>query len=278
MAHPLIGVCGWSIDRGDCLAGIEYAAQTLGVSLVQIGFFSDQALHDADPTQILAAAERYGVRLVSPFLAFEGEDYSSIAAVAASGGLMGDATCAHRMKLLAESAGLAAGLRQPAVVIHAGTVPPDPASPAYAKFRDRVREAADTVGQRGLRLLLETGRESADALLTLIDATGAVNIGVNYDAGNFVVYGSDDPARAVARLKGRIDNVHLKDGLASAEPGRAFGSPAQLGGGDAQIARVVNKLRTTGYTGPMLIELDTRRFGLESLASAVAYLETMIGG
>jgi sugar phosphate isomerase/epimerase len=276
MDHPLIGVCGWSIDRNNVLAGIDYAAGTLGVSLVQIGFFSEKALHEADASRITSAAAAAGVGVVAPFLAFEGEDYSSIAAVAASGGLMGDATLDHRLALLDEIAELAVGLRMPAVVIHAGTVPPAADAAMYGKFRDRVRDAADRVGRRGLRLWLEAGRESADALCGLIDATGADNLGVNYDAGNFVVYGSDDPSKAVSRLRGRIDNVHLKDAMASADPGRAFGSPALLGSGDAQIARVVNKLRTTGYTGPLLIEADTRKFGLESLGSAVEYLNTLI--
>lgn len=275
MANDL-GVCGWSIDRYDAVAGIEYASAALGLRIVQIGFFSERALLEADAARIAKTAENSGVRLIVPFLAFEGEDYSSIAAVAESGGLAGDAMYPRRLELIGKVAVLAAALQCNAIVIHAGSVPADRAAPRYAKLVQRTREAADVAGRHRLRLLLETGRESAETLCGFLDAVGVENLGVNYDCGNFVVYGSDDPAKAVSRLKGRIDSVHLKDARASANPGVAFGQPATLGGGDAQVARVVNKLRTVGYAGPMLIEADTRVFGIETLTHAVAYMRTLM--
>lgn len=271
-----IGVCGWCIDRHDVCNSIEVAGRELGIRFVQIGFFTEQAVRTADARAILKSARDADVTIVGAFVAFEGEDYASIARITETGGFMPGDAYAARLAITRSVADLASEIHCPSLSIHAGTIPTDPSSPAFTKLCDRVREVADYLIKRGLRLLLETGREPVDALLRFVDAVDRQNIGINFDPGNFIIYGTDEPATAVTKFKGRSELVHLKDAIRSARPGVEYGLPAPIGTGHVQIARVVSKLRATGYRGPLLIECDTRETGLDSIRNASDYLQTML--
>jgi len=281
MNELAIGVCGWCIDRHDVRRSIEVAGE-LVLSAIQIGFFSRAAVRTfvqgstsprKDTGSELPVAP---TRIVGAFVAFEREDYSSIARIAETGGLMPDDLYAERAATIEEVIDVASGLGCPLVALHAGTVPSDRTSAAFVKLVERVRKTCDACAGRGLRLLLETGRESADSLLALIYAVDRSNLGVNFDTGNFTVYGTDDPVAAVTKLKGRIDLVHVKDAFASVSPGQEYGKPAPLGQGDVNVARVLSKLRATGYRGPLLLEVDARTAGVGVLRDAAAYLRTML--
>jgi len=215
--------------------------------------------------------------LVGAFVAFEGEDYSSIARIAETGGLMPDDRYPERAAVMDEAIEVAAKSGCLSVALHAGTVPADRTSATFAKMVERVRAACDVCAARGLRLLVETGRESAETLLALIGAVDRANLGVNFDMGNFTVYGTDDPVSAASKLKRRIELVHVKDAFRSASPGVEYGRPAPLGQGDVNVARVISKLRATGYRGPLLLELDTRTGGLDVIRQGADYLRSLIG-
>lgn len=271
-----LGVCGWCLDRHDVPRSIEIAGRELQLPAVQIGFFTSRAVREADPEHIGSLAQAVGVTLVGAFVAFEGEDYSSIARIAETGGFLAEPVWAQRLSVTHDVIGIAADSGCPSVALHAGTIPTDRGSALFAKLVARVQETADCCAKRGLRFLLETGREPAETLLAFLGAVDRPNIGINFDSGNFVVYGTDEPASTVAKLRGRIDLVHLKDAFRSTKPGVEYGKPAPLGQGDVQIARVVSKLRATGYRGPLLIECDTRDVGLEAIRHAAEYLRSLL--
>lgn len=271
----IMGACSWSIDRHDCLRAIAVAAEAIGLAHLQVGFFTEAALSTADAPTIRAAAARSGVTISSTFAAFEGEDYSSIATIAATGGLMNDTEWEHRLGIIQRVAALAARLGCASVATHIGTIPNDPDAPDYAKLLTRTRIAADALAALGVRLLLETGREPAAMLTAFLNALDRPNVAVNFDGANFVVYGTDDPVRATVELKGRIEGVHLKDGVSSPRPGVDFGRAAPLGAGEVNIPRVLSKLRAAGYAGPMWIEVAGPGDHTEAIRSAAAYLRTM---
>ena len=275
MNREQVGICGWTLDRADPLSSVERAAE-MGFAAVQIGFFTEEAVRGADPGGIGGLAHRLGVRIVSTFAAFEREDFASIAHIAASGGYMSDEEWTHRLEMTRLVGEIAAALGCPSVAVHAGTVPVDATSAQRAKLCGRVRQAANVLADSNVRLLLETGRESAGVLSDFVDAVGGSNVGVNFDPGNFVVYGTDDPVHAVTTLKGLIDIVHVKDARSSSTPGSEFGSPATLGSGDANIPRVLSKLRIAGFDGPLLVEENTRALGMDAVPAAAAYLRSML--
>ena len=271
-----IGVCGWCIDRHDPRGSIQVAGRDLGLRIVQIGFFTKDSVRNANAAAIVEAARAADATLVGAFVAFEGEDYSSITRIAETGGFTPDEAYASRLAVTRSVADLAAAAGCPSLSVHAGTIPTDASSATYAKLLVRLREVADIAARSGLRLLLETGREPADALLRFMDMADRSNVGVNFDPGNFIIYGTDDPVAAVTKLRDRIELVHIKDAVRSSRPGVDYGRSAPVGAGDVQVARVVSKLRATGYRGPLLIECDTREAGLDAIRNAADYLRTLV--
>ncbi len=271
-----IGVCGWSLDRHDALRSIATAAE-IDLPVIQLGFFTRAAVENADARAIRAKADACGVTICGAFVAFDGEDYSSISRIAATGGLLPDDAYGERLRLTRRVAEIAAAVGATSVAMHAATIPRDSADPAYATLSSRAREVADTLAERKLKLLLETGRESAGTLLRFLDAVGCNNIAVNFDPANFIVYGTDDPVGAVSKLRGHIELVHLKDTSLSVRPGAEYGRAAAFGTGDVQIARVVSRLRATGYHGPLLLEVDTRETGIDAARGAADYLRSLLG-
>jgi len=276
MTDPLpLGLCGWSLDRHDAARAIEICGRDLQLPLIQIGLFGSEAVSRCDTQSLRAHFDGFGVSPCGVFVAFDNEDYSSIASIAATGGLATDEFPVRR-ELVRRAAGIAAELGAGSVAIHVGTIPRYKTSDAFARLADHTRGVAMTVEAAGSRLLLETGREPAETLLAFFDAVGPVSFGVNFDPANFIIYGTDEPASAAAKLRGRIDLVHLKDAARSPQPGVAFGKPAPFGAGDVQIARVVSKLRAGGYQGPLLLEIDARDGNLQPLQCAIEDLRKML--
>jgi sugar phosphate isomerase/epimerase len=276
MKKPRIGICSWCIDRHDVLPAIQVAGGELDVRVVQLGFFTAAALEQAKADTIRETARAAKVSLAGVFIGFEGEDYSSIDRIAATGGYAPDDLYAERLVLTRDAASLAASLGCPCVAVHAGTMPSDHTSPLHIKLVHRTRDVADVLAEHGVRLLLETGRESIDTLLGFMAGVDRENVGVNFDPGNLVIYGTDEPADAVAKVSGRVDIVHVKDAKRSARPGIDYGQPMPLGTGDAQIPRVLGKLRATGYDGPLLVEIPARGSDLQRLRGAIDYLHSLL--
>jgi sugar phosphate isomerase/epimerase len=277
MVKPLeIGVCSWSIDRHYIVRSLDMAANRLALRAVQIGFFTEEAVRNADSADILRTATTEGVNLCGSFVGFEGEDYSSIETIAETGGYAPDDCWPARLAMTRRVGELTAAVGTHLLAVHAGTIPDDRSSPLYARLVERVREVAEAMAENNVRLLLETGRESAQVLLDFIEAVDRPNIGVNFDPANFVIYGTDDPARAVNKLKGHIELAHMKDAFASARPGDEFGRPAPLGGGDAAIPRVVNKLRAARYAGPLLLECRPHDLDFNGIQASAEYLRSLV--
>jgi len=271
-----IGICSWSIDRHDAASAIRTARDELDLAFVQVGFFTKEDADRADAEQISALARDAGVTIAGTFAAFSKEDYSSSATLAATGGLMPDDRHDERVAMIRRVADIAAGVGAGSVAIHVGTVPVEDNVGDWNKLRDRTRDVAEMLERQGVALLLETGRESAATLAGFVDGAGRGNVAVNFDPANFVVLGTGEPARAVTTLRGSIRSVHVKDAYCSANPGVEFGSPAAIGSGDAQIPRVISKLRAVGYAGPLLIELGGRDASLNASRDAADYLRSML--
>jgi sugar phosphate isomerase/epimerase len=271
-----IGVCGWCIDRDDPGRSIEIASTVLGLPIVQIGFFSQHALQAADGNRLRQRARDARAHVIAAFAGFEDEDYSSLERITATGGLLPEATYRKRLQIVRGVADLALTLGCEVVGIHHGTVPQQAASPQYLELVERCREVADVLAEKGLRLVLESGREPADRLAAFLDAVDRDNLGACFDPGNHVIYGTDDPTEAVRDLRGRVALVHVKDAVPATQPGVMLGRKAPLGAGHVEVARVVSKLRASGYDGPLLLEVDAKDSGLDAIREAADYLRSML--
>src|SRR5918996_20284 len=171
-----------SVDAG---LGVKLeVAHELGVPTIQL-----HAPHQATRTQANADAflkrlAGYGIKLTCVFGGFEGESYADIPTVARTVGLVPPATRVARAKELKAIADFARLLGCSAVGLHIGVVPHDTKHPLYADVIAITRDVCDHCTANGQALHLETGQESADALLQFINDVGRDNLFINFDPAN----------------------------------------------------------------------------------------------
>jgi sugar phosphate isomerase/epimerase len=218
-----LAVCTWSLQPSSA-AGLVALLDEVGLRRVQLHL--DPFIEEAwEPGEVA------GLECVSGMVTCVGEDYSSIAAIHRTGGVVPDETWPATRERIRRAGPVAAGLGIRLITLHAGFIPADAADPVFAIVRDRLAEAADLLGEHGVALGLETGQESADDLLRLLDALGREDVGVNFDPANMILYGSGDPIDALKKLRPRVVQAHLKDALPSDQPGVQWGSEVVVGTG-----------------------------------------------
>jgi len=258
-------------DLGETLKTVR---DELGLSLVHLGVFDDSY---KEPDLILAAVADSGVEISATCVGFAGEDYSTIQRIAETGGFLPDDVWERRFAKTVGVADLTKQLGLTHLSVHIGFVPHEQSDPKYAVVVDRIKAICDELGQRGLTLLMETGQERAESLMSFMDAVGRSNIGVNFDPANMILYGVGDPVEAVALLKNRIAHVHMKDAMPSSKPSEDWGEEVVLGTGEADIPRIVSKLRASGYTGALAIEREAGDQRLADIRAGKELLESLLG-
>jgi len=119
-----------------------------------------------------------------------------------------------------------------------------------------IGEVADHCEELGLTMNLETGQETADTLLRVLERADRENLGVNFDPANMILYGSGEPLEALRKVGRYVLSVHCKDGTWSDAPGETWGEEVVLGEGDVDIRQFVSILDEFGYDGPLTIERE----------------------
>jgi sugar phosphate isomerase/epimerase len=241
-----------SLDAG-LGAGLE-AVRALGVETVQL--HAPQPETRRAPAEVKAALGHAGVTVTCVFCGFEGESYADIPTVARTVGLVPEATFAARLAETQAIADFALALGVDAVGLHIGFVPEDPADPVFARVTAAAAQVCDYLAPRGQWLHLETGQETAGALLAFFQAVGRPNLAINFDPANMILYGSGQPLEAL-RLVGRhVRSCHCKDARWAARPGLEWGAETPLGEGDVDLAAYLRTLADVGYRGPLTIERE----------------------
>ena len=129
-----------------------------------------------------------------------GEDYTDIASVQHSVGLVPKATRAERIARTTDVSEIAAELGIRSVACHIGFVPDDRAAPQYRELCSVVQGICDHLDKRQQDFTLETGQEPADALLAFLEDVGRPNLKINFDPANLILYGTGNPVDAVQIL------------------------------------------------------------------------------
>jgi sugar phosphate isomerase/epimerase len=260
-----LGVCSWSLQAADP-GELVHRVRATDIHRVQLAInpLCEDPATWADAPQILADA---GIDIASGMLATVGEDYSTIASIHRTGGLVPDETWPASSKIARKVIDKAAELKLPLVTLHAGFIPEDRSDPVYVKVRERLRELADYADERDVKLGLETGQESAATLDRFLADVHRDNVGVNFDPANMLLYGSGDPLAAVTRLVPRLSQVHIKDAKPSGKPGE-WGSEVVVGTGDVDWTAFAGALRAGGYRGDMMIEREAGDSRVDDIATA----------
>jgi sugar phosphate isomerase/epimerase len=258
-------------NLGQALLSIK---ERLGLKLVHLGFFDDGY---QDPGAVIKAVSNSGLEVSATCVGFAGEDYSTIQRIAETGGFKPDAEWERRLAKAVAVADINKQLGAELLSVHVGFVPHDRSDAKYAVMVDRLKRVAGALGERGVTLAMETGQEKAEDLVAFMDAVGAPNLAVNFDPANMILYGVGEPVEAVGILKGRIAHVHMKDANWAAKPAQEWGEEVVLGSGEADIPRVVSKLRSTGYHGALTIEREAGNQRIADILEAKGLLESLVG-
>ena len=272
-----VGVCSWSLKPRD-VAELVGQVKSLGLSHVQLGLQELLFLDDKRKHQELGHLRDSGIQLTSTMISFPGENYSSIASIKETGGIVPDGDWEVRRQMAINAGKLTAELGQKYMTFHLGFVPPSNHD-RYQTLLTRLCEVAEPVNQQGVEILLETGQEEATVLLQFLNDLGCRNVGINFDPANMILYGAGDPIQAIRTLTRHIKHVHVKDGVPSDKPGVNWGQEVPFGKGVVDPVAFLTALKEVGYTGALAFEreagndrLGDVRIGIEALQKAGAEL------
>lgn len=248
-----LGVCSWSLQPGSA-GQLAERVREAGVAAVQLAL--DPVRTGSMPVaELFEAFREPRIAILSGMMAMAGEDYASLDSIRRTGGLVPDATWRENLAAAHDNAMVANQLSLDLVTLHAGFIPPDTASPAYAVLRDRLRQVADVFGERGVRVALETGQEDAAGLAELLDRLERPGVGVNFDPANMILYGTGDPVRALTSLLPWVMQVHIKDARPAPVPG-TWGTEVPVGDGAVEWEAFFSALRSGGLEVDLVIERE----------------------
>jgi sugar phosphate isomerase/epimerase len=243
-----------SIDAG---LGVRLeVAGELGVPTIQLHAPQKASRTRRHAERFLNQLEEYGIKITVVFGGFAGESYADIPTTQRTVGLVPRETRAERMQEMKEIADFARLLGADSVGLHLGFIPHDPADPLRSEVLAVTREICDHCQHNGQRLHLETGQETADALLEFLHDVGRDNLFVNFDPANMILYGSGEPIAALRKVGRYVRSVHCKDGKWAARPGQEWGTEVPLGEGDVGMENFLCTLNELGYCGPLTIERE----------------------
>lgn len=246
-----------SIDAG---LGVQLdVAKELGVPTIQLHAPSRSQRTPEHARAFLEKLDKLGIRLTAVFGGFEGESYADIPTVVRTVGLVPRETRAARLAEMKEIADFAQLLGVNVVALHLGFVPHDKSDPLYGEVLAVTRELCDHCQKHGQALHLETGQESADALVEFIHDVEHENLFVNFDPANMILYGSGEPIEALEKVGRYVRSVHCKDARWAARPGEEWGSETALGEGEVGMENYLRTLDKIGYHGPLTIEREIPR-------------------
>jgi L-ribulose-5-phosphate 3-epimerase len=196
-----------------------------------------------------------GIAILSGMLETVGEDYSSIARIAATGGVRPDATWPATRARAVEVARLAGGLGLPLVTFHAGFLPHDRADPERARMLVRLREVIDAFAAHGVAVAFETGQEPAATLAECLAELERPSVGINFDPANLILYGAGEPVAAIGLLAPWVRQVHVKDALPSGRAGE-WGREVPVGEGAVDWVRFLAAVRALPRAVDLVIERE----------------------
>jgi L-ribulose-5-phosphate 3-epimerase len=266
-----LGTTSWSLAP-DNPADLVNLVHATGLNALQLGLspiVTDRAKWATAVPRLIEA----NITLLSGMMAPIGEDYSTLESIAETGGVRRDGTwpaneeMARSMAVLAENAGI--GM----ITLHAGFIPEDDSNPERGVMIGRLQKIADIFACEGLCLALETGQESAEALLGILVAIDRPRVGVNFDPANMVLYGSGDPIEAMEILSEHIVQVHLKDALEPVREGR-WGRETPLGKGDVDWDRFFQLAKELPREVDAIIEREGGDNRVGEIREAVDFVRT----
>ena len=231
-------------------------AVELGISTIHLHAPQQAARTEQHADQLARQLADSKVSVSCLFAGFDGESYADIPTVVRTVGIVNPETQSQRVAELKQISDFGKLLNVPAVGLHIGFVPHDTNSAGYQGLVQVLRDVCEHCAANDQNLHLETGQETAAALLTFLEDVQRDNLFVNFDPANMILYGAGQPLPALELLAPYVRSVHCKDATWSDQPGKTWGQEVALGEGDVDMAAFLKILKQIGYEGPLTIERE----------------------
>ncbi|MDP6409901.1 MAG: sugar phosphate isomerase/epimerase family protein [Planctomycetota bacterium] len=268
-----IGACSWSLRAGtpkhlaERLAEAGLDAVQLDLSPVRKGHWSID-----DTVEVLDEA---GITICSGMMGMRGEDYSTLDSIRETGGVRPDQHWKANLNAAQGNAEAMRGLNLDLVTLHAGFLPHDREAPEWSKMIDRLCELTECFVEEGARVGFETGQESAETLLAVLEEIDHPDIGVNFDPANMILYDAGDPLEALAVLAPHVFQIHVKDAVRTSQPG-TWGTEVPVGKGDVDWDGFFRVLAEREIDCDLMIERETGEDRVGDVRTARELLERVL--
>ena len=267
-----LAVCSWSLQPTSPQELVEHL-RAIGLNRVQLAL--DPLRENPSVWGVTADLFRqHGISIVSGMFGTVGEDYTSLESIRRTGGLVPDDTWDENWENAQANASLAHQLGLKLVTFHAGFLPHEESDPEFEKLQHRIRLVADVFAAKGIDLAFETGQESAETLKVFLEKLGRVNVGVNFDPANMILYDKGDPIEALRTLASWVKQCHLKDANRTKTPG-TWGEEVPLGTGQVDWKKFFAVLREMQFTGPCCIEREAGSQRVADIITARKLVESV---
>lgn len=207
-----------------------------------------------------------GIAILSGMMGMRGEDYATLASIRRTGGVRPSATWPENVEAAKRNADIAASLGLTLVTFHAGFIPEDPPDEERGVMIERLLTLFDIFDERDVRIGLETGQEPAHVVRRLIDDMG-VDVGVNFDPANMILYGMGDPVESLDLLAEHVVQIHIKDAL-STEAAGEWGTEVPVGAGEVQWDSFFGVIADRGLDVDLVIERESGKCRVEDVVQA----------
>jgi L-ribulose-5-phosphate 3-epimerase len=256
-----LGIFLYSTGQNEPREALE-VVKAVGLHMIQVGKLPERFYTPEGAREFAGLMHDAGVHAAAVVVVFPGESYKDQDAIRATVGFRPAALVEERLAHARKVVDFASALGVKIVTFHVGFIPADPSDPAYRRMLDAVSNVATYAAGKGITVSLETGQETAQQLIHFMDQVQGAKIGVNFDTANLVLYGMEDPPKALRALIDRVTSVHLKDGLPPENP-HQLGTEVRLGEGKADVKTCLRILEEAGFQGPLVIENYVWRRGTE---------------
>ena len=271
-----IGVCSWSWQKP--MKEVAVQMDEVGVKGIHLAlgpFIAPDGRHGGGENEAAWQLVKDKVakgewNVMSTMIGMAGEDYSTLATIRKTGGIVPDKTWATNQKVVTRGAQLTKELGCAYMSAHAGFL--DVSDPkAYKTYVERVSWMRDECRKYGVTLILESGQETAEDLAKFMDdpaikANGGV--GINFDPANMILYDKGCPRQALQVLYPWIRQIHVKDARKTKVPG-TWGKEAPWGDGEVGGKEFLADLAKLGYTGNYVIEREGGKERPHDIALAI---------
>ncbi len=244
-----ISVCTWSLK--DDFDKLNTLRDQTGVSHLHL---STIPAIEGNGDSYLSRIQKEDWDISATMIGFPQEDYSTLEMIKVTGGVVPDEHWESNKSRVARALEITAELKAEYLSIHFGFIDPSDID-QNEKLIDRAKTIAEMAVEKNVKILLETGQESADELLEFIEQVNHPAFIVNFDPANMILYAKGNPIEAIQKLASLVHHIHIKDAVATKVPG-TWGTEVPWGDGQVGTDDFLKTLEKIGFNGALAVERE----------------------